>query len=243
MNLEQQENKFNFSIHWDWLKMFLRRNMFLHQLVMAWRSRKTPYLMVKKGETKICIEGYPRSSNSYLVRMFRLANNTPFGCHICHHTHSIHSVRKAIKFKIPVLIIIRNPIDAIISNCFYVGKFNRQIISIEINKYLDFYSWVSKNLDKIVLVKFEGTISNFNLVITKLNKRFDTKFNTFLDEKKANLQVIQEIQNNSPNKDDPYKIPIQNNLRKKMSDSLRLRVANHPKIKKALNLYYSLTNQ
>ena len=67
---EDQKDNFELSIICDWLKLFLKRNMFLHQLVMAWKSKQNPRLMVVKGKTKICIEGYPRSANSYLVRMF-----------------------------------------------------------------------------------------------------------------------------------------------------------------------------
>ena len=139
------------------------------------------------------------------------------------------------------MVTIRHPIDSISSTCYHNGKFGDQNISIEIEKYLDFYSWISNHIEEIVLVKFEDIISNFNLVIKELNERFGTKFNLFFDENKAKLRVMEEIRNTSPNKDDPYKIPIPNRLRKKMNGYVRSKVENHPKIKKALDLYYVLT--
>lgn len=242
---EDQKDNFEFSIVWDWLKFFLKRNMFLHQLVMAWKAKQNPRLMVVKGKTKICIEGYPRSANSYSVRMFKLANNIP-PVQICHHSHSIHIVKKAVKFRIPVLVVIRNPIDAITSLCIArkgIKGVSNQNITIHIFEYLDFYSWISKHLDKVVLCSFEDVISNFNLVIAKLNDRFGTEFNAFFSEERGKLQVFQEAKNDSPHKNNHFRTPLPDSRRQRISDSVRLRVAKHPKIKLALDLYYVLKNR
>lgn len=49
---EDQKDDFEFSIICDWLKLFLKRNMFLHQLVKPWKAKQNPRLMVVKGKTK-----------------------------------------------------------------------------------------------------------------------------------------------------------------------------------------------
>ncbi|MFX0197327.1 MAG: hypothetical protein ACFFCW_14480 [Candidatus Hodarchaeota archaeon] len=242
---EDQKDNFELSIICDWLKLFLKRNMFLHQLVMAWKAKQSPRLIVVKGKTKICIEGYPRSANSYLVRMFKMANNIP-PVQICHHSHSIHIVKKAVKFRIPVLVVIRNPIDAITSLCIArkgIKGVSNQNITIHIFEYLDFYSWISKNLDKVELCSFENVISNFNLVIAKLNDRFGTEFNGFFNEDRGKQQVFQEAKNDSPYKNDYCRSPLPDSLRKRISDSIRLKVAKHPKIRLALDLYYVLIDE
>lgn len=243
---EEQKGNFKFSIICDWLKLFLKRNMFLHQSVVAWKAKQIPRLMVVKGNTNICIEGYPRSGNSYLVRMFKLANNNIPPEQICHHSHSIHAVKKAVEFRLPVLVVIRNPIDAITSLCIArEGNkgISNQNITIHILEYLDFYSWISKHLDKIELCSFEDVISNFNSVIAKLNDRFGTEFNAFFSEERGKLQVFQEAKNDSPHKNNHCRSPLPDNLRQRISDSVRLKVAKNPKIRLALDLYYVLRDE
>ena len=155
-------------------------------------------------------------------------------------------VKKAVKFRIPVLVVIRNPIDAITSLCISrkgIKGVSNQNITIHIFEYLDFYSWISKNLDKVELCSFEDVISNFNMVIAKLNDRFATEFNAFFSEERGKLQVFQEAKNNSPYKNDYCRSPLPDSLRKRISDSVRLKVAKHPKIRLALDLIYVLRDE
>ncbi len=76
------------------IRSLLRRNLFFVSLRLRSRGENPKDYIVKKDVTDICIDGYPRSANSFSVRMFQQANPDT---HIAHHTHSIANIQKAIK--------------------------------------------------------------------------------------------------------------------------------------------------
>ena len=76
-------------------------------------GRKYPanYISTNK-DTQICIEGFPRSGNTYSVSAFKLANK---GIKISHHLHVPAQVLLAVQYQIPTIVVIRNPLDAVTS--------------------------------------------------------------------------------------------------------------------------------
>jgi hypothetical protein len=110
----------------------LKRSEWLHQAVMRWKSRRTSSLLVVPGRTEVVVEAFPRSSNLFMVRMPKAANPGLADESICHHTHSIHSVKREVRAGVPVLMIIRNLADAIISLCIARSNFSPAFVSIAI---------------------------------------------------------------------------------------------------------------
>ena len=61
----------------------------------------------------LCIEGFPRSGNSFAVGAVEHAQSTPI--QIAHHTHVPANAMRACEWDIPTLVLVREPKDAVIS--------------------------------------------------------------------------------------------------------------------------------
>jgi len=228
------------------IKFFLSKNYYLHQFYIYIKSRKIPNLTVNK-KTKICIEAFPRSGNSWTARVFRhLLDLPPYTDIICHHTHSPHTVRKSLNLNIPTLVIIRNPIDAI-SSVLLFRKFHtkplKDMISLQIKKYIFFYSIIKKYSDKIVIIKFEQIFSDFNKVIKKLNNFYGTTFPLIKNLNELSRKLKEEILLNSPNRDDPMRLPIPTKERKVKKAEIINLIKENLEIKKALKLYHKILDK
>jgi len=63
--------------------------------------------------TDVCIEGFPRSANSFTVGAFRHAQPEPV--QVAHHTHVPANAMRACAWRIPTVALVRSPYDAIVS--------------------------------------------------------------------------------------------------------------------------------
>ena len=74
-------------------------------------SRRFRKVMVHEN-TDICIEGFPRSANSFAVRAFPIANPN---IKVSSHIHVTMQIIKAVNLSIPVLFLLRDPLDSLSS--------------------------------------------------------------------------------------------------------------------------------
>jgi len=225
----------------QWVKLYLQRSSWLYQRVMEWRSRYAPSLLVARGSTKIVIEAFPRSANSFSVRLFRCANPDVDPDRISHHSHIVSNVKHAVKWGIPAVVVIRNPIDAIASNMIAVDDTSDAMGRLLARKYLDFYEWVEKNRQEVVLLRFEEmTDGRFKRASEQINERFGTRFRTDFDEAELARAAREAIEQGSPHRANDARVPIPTEFRSAIYAELRPRVASNPAVQKAMKLYQRL---
>lgn len=226
---------------WQWAKLYLQRNAWLYQRVMRWKSRRTPSLLVTRGSTRIVIEAFPRSANSFSVRLFRCANPEIDPDEISHHAHIIANVKHAVRWGIPAVVVIRNPVDAIVSNMIAVEDSSDGMIRLLTRKYRDFYEWVEQNRDAVVLLRFEDmTDAKFRSASQRINERFGTDFRTDFDEAELAEAAREAIKKGSPHRGNDARVPIPTGFRSELSSELRPRVLNHASVRDAELLYERL---
>ena len=216
------------------IKNFLRKSLFLVSWRLRTRGEKPKAYIVKKGVTDICIDGYPRSANSFSVRMFRQANPE---AKIAHHTHSVANLNKALKHNIPVVVLIRDPEQAIVSS---VIAHKKNDIDLEVSRYIDFYNWVYERIDTMVIADFNQVINDFNAVILNVNKHFDKSFFLLVDIKKADSQVKDDIEKRCERlgQSETFHIkPIPTNGRNEIKEKFHDSVLSHPGFREARKLY------
>src|SRR5215210_9212094 len=63
--------------------------------------------------TQFVIEGFPRSGNTFAVVAFEQAQRETF--RIAHHLHAPAQVMLAARWRIPALVLVRKPTDAVLS--------------------------------------------------------------------------------------------------------------------------------
>ncbi|MEM9164920.1 MAG: hypothetical protein AAGC54_17860, partial [Cyanobacteria bacterium P01_F01_bin.4] len=118
----------------------------------------------------ICIEGFPRSANSFFARAFRLYNPT---AKAAHHMHAPMQVIKATEYGLPCAVLIRNPIDAIAS----VLVVDRTLSTrFAIQSYINFYERVWPVRDKVIVSDFKDTTTCPHRTIERINQRYGTSF-------------------------------------------------------------------
>ena len=180
------------------------------------------------AQTQLCVEGFQRSGNSYFINFFKMVN---VDVDIAHHYHSAVQIVKAAKQKIPTVLLIRTPKDAIASLLTWDDRLS---IKTAIASYIQFYQKVLPLKQYCLVVHFEELIKGIDPIISKINQRFETDFSTtsFSTEHQTSLLNKGEFIHN-----DLQTSPYPNQLKENQNNTYRLQVERHKNYQKALNLY------
>jgi hypothetical protein len=167
------------------LRLVSQRNFWLVEL-RTWLFKRDLRILVDKERTHLCIEGYPRSANSFCTRLFWLANPEERN-HVAHHTHAIGSIARALRFRIPVILLVRNPVDAIVSACMYKGT---EFLDYYVRHYIAFHKWLIQRKSQVVVAEFGLATTNFNEIIDRVNKKYGVAFNRVVDLKETQEKLL-----------------------------------------------------
>lgn len=124
--------------------------------------------------TTLVIEGFPRSGNTFAVVAFRESQTREV--RLAHHYHAPAQVILGVKWRVPTLVLVRDPIDAVTSLVIRHPE-----ISLEqgLKEYIWFYSRVFPYREEYVVGAFQVVISDFGSVISQINKKYGTRFDIF----------------------------------------------------------------
>lgn len=151
--------------------------------------------------TDICIEGFPRSANSFAVGAFEHAQTNPVT--IAHHTHVPANAMRACKWGIPTIVLVRSPYDAIVS--VVALKKESQLVEDGVSEpaqLVSFRDWVRtwcefyrtlnafRNRDYLVVAPFSLVIHDMGHVIEQVNRHSETDFRLF-EHTEENVDIVQ----------------------------------------------------
>lgn len=142
---------------------------------MEWYVKARPHLLpqsVQQG-TELVIEGFSRSANSYALAAFWLANPRRA---VAHHLHTPASIVLGAARGLPVLVLVRNPRDAVASA---LVQFPELRASRALHRYAQFYERIEPVIDRVVVASFETVVSDFGAVINRVNARFGSSFQPY----------------------------------------------------------------
>ena len=140
--------------------------------------------VVERGDP-VCIEGYPRSANTFACDAFVLAQgkslaNVPtegYPIPMGNHFHSPAQFHLAKKYGVPALLVLREPMDAALSwVVFSDGDMGPEAT---LRSYVEFHKSLPDIADAFVIAPFEEVTTDFGKSITRLNQRFGTDFTPF----------------------------------------------------------------
>ena len=152
------------------------------------RYGEKKHLLINE-KTKIVIEGFERSANTFAVVAFLHAQKEPVS--VAHHLHIPAQVLAGIKRKLPVLVLIRNPADAIKSLKIMYPDMN---VDNALKRYIRFYDIIASSIDSVVIGKFEDVITDYGSVIQKINEKFDSEFGLFNHTAEEELVIFKEVE-------------------------------------------------
>ena len=153
-------------------------------------ARKDRARVVTPG-TQLVIEGFPRSANSFARVAFNRAQKGTV--RIATGLHVPAQVIRASRWRIPTLVLIRRPKDAVLSFAI------RDPISVDqaLRYYLSFYETLEEYRDAYVLGLFEEVTEDFGEVIRRINNRFGTTFSPFSHDERNVDGVFARIEKNA----------------------------------------------
>lgn len=142
-----------------------------------WKLKENRHLqrrVVRRGDAAV-IEGFPRSANTFASVAFSMSQQSAvlFG----NHFHSPAQFQLARKYKVPALLLMREPLDAAKSYVLFSGG---RITAIEaLLRYIGFHTPLIDIQGSFVVARFEEVISDFSKPIERLNSQFNVNFSTF----------------------------------------------------------------
>ncbi len=119
------------------------------------------------SRTDICIEGYPRSGNTYFVEAFEHWNPRS---KVAHHSHHACNVKRAIKDGLPAVIRLRKPESAAASVIVWDGLL---LHGVPLMAYAAFYSTLWRYRENLPVLNFDYAVNHPEVCI---NRRFGTGF-------------------------------------------------------------------
>lgn len=177
-------------MNFTYAKRYLRNNFFfktpLYLTYFKYFIDRHKELLIN-NETEYLIEGFPRSGNSFLVFYLKQLSKK---ISIASHTHHPAHVFKAIKDKKKIIIVIRDPIDAIVSLYLF---YNKEIyFNLLINEYISFYKAIQKFKNKFIIIEFKNIIKNPKKVIKMINSRNKEKLKYAYPDKKKIFRKLKK---------------------------------------------------
>jgi hypothetical protein len=123
--------------------------------------------------TDLVIEGFPRSANTYALAAFTCANGP--GTVVASHLHAASSVAQGVRRGLPVIVVLRDPLDACAS------LLQRQPVraSSALRAYVRFHERVRPLAGDVVLSDFAVTTGAFGATLEAVNRRFGTTFSPY----------------------------------------------------------------
>ena len=178
------------------MKKILKSNIFLFKLwFYLYRKNRGLNPSFFNENTMFYLDGYPRSGNTFAVSLSSSIYGREF---IVHHLHAIAPIKIALKKKIPVFILVREPKEAITSHYLKTFSLNHETIPKKINngllkkltvEYSNYYEFVIKNKFNLEIIFFKDLIRNPLNFVSKLNSIvFNNKFE--LDFVKLNNLIV-----------------------------------------------------
>jgi len=145
---------------------------------------------ISNSESDICIEGFPRSGNTYFVSAFFSWNR---GIAVAHHSHLAGSAKYAIRREIPTVILVREPQDAVASVMAWDGLLWAPVALLS---YIHFYRVLWKYRQKFLVLSFDDVTQRPDECVQIINRRFNTtflceEFSVLVDERiRARLKTV-----------------------------------------------------
>jgi len=125
------------------------------------------------SETGLCIEAPPRSGNSFFVMGFGMANPD---VRLAHHHHVAAQVHRAMQLEVPVIALLRNPLDSALAKAAPGDK--PFLVGTTLRRWVSFWRGIQNEMDSIVVARFEDVTSDPSAIIQRINTKYSTGFST-----------------------------------------------------------------
>lgn len=215
---------------------FLVRHPFLFYAYYSRHPRCSD--RVVKHDTELVIEGFPRSANTFALFAFQKAQDQPV--RIAHHLHAQSQIELGVRYGLPVITLIREPIGAVTS---LVTRHPENGVKESLLQYLKFYSSVAKLAEQVVIAEFDTVINDYGSIIRRVNTKFGTRFLLYYNTPALDDQIFAEIDALNLEKEQGaiHQLARPSQQKKSLLESRKPEVSSHPLIGAATELFNALS--
>lgn len=209
-------------------------------LLPLFRLFKKRYPCYAIQNANICIEGFPRSGNSFFVTAFQQWNPR---VSVAHHSHLASNAKYSVKQDKPTVILIREPAEAIASAIAWDGRDRRVLPGVGLITYVIFYQSLHKYRQKILFLDFHEAVTQPDKCIEKINQHFGVNFNANEFTEKENNRLRNVLANQDMHKKrSDLSSSLPNERKGKLKMAILPEITTHPLFKRAQTLYDKYTN-
>ncbi len=157
---------------------------------MAWARRHYAGtgIRVLGRDTEVVIEGFGRSGSTFAVDAFESAQARPIA--IAHHTHAAAQVIEAARRDLPTLVLVREPMDAVLAHMVRRGIGPRPPLVA----WIRYHRAILPYRERVVLGRMSALSTDLDRMIRAVNERFGTAFAEFQPTKQNVSQVFEGIE-------------------------------------------------
>jgi hypothetical protein len=143
-------------------------------------------------DTELVIDGFMRTASTFAVVAFQISQPRPV--RLAHHLHAPAQVLEAVRRRIPVLVTVREPEDAVISTAIWEPHVG---VHAALAAYVRFYSALLTSRSALVVGDYRRVTSDYASVIAEVNDRFGTSFALFDGTEAATAECFAIIEDRS----------------------------------------------
>jgi hypothetical protein len=211
--------------------------LFLLPLFRLFKNRYPCYAI---PDATICIEGFPRSGNTFFVTAFHQWNPEST---VAHHSHLASNAKYSVKQHKPTVILIREPAEAIASAIAWDGRNRRVLPGVGLMAYIIFYQSLHKYRQEILFLDFNEAVNQPDKCIEKINQHFGVNFNAneFTEKENDRLRDVLANQDMQKQRSD-LSSSLPNERKGKLKTAILPEITTHSLFKRAQTLYEEYTN-
>jgi hypothetical protein len=185
-----------------------------------------------------CIEGLPRSANTFGTIAFVARNPT---AEIAHHVHLPMQFQRAVDLGVPCVVLIREPVGNLTS--LVIAGENDLSHDLAFRVYIHYYRRIAELRDRLSLCDFGEVSSDPSVIARRLNERFGTTFDAEpmgTEEQQGIRSLIEDAQEETHLR--PAHGTVPSEFKERLKPALRAELEKHPLLPTARALYDELSS-
>jgi hypothetical protein len=183
-----------------------------------------------------CIEGLPRSANTFGTMAFIERNPD---AKVAHHTHVPQQLRRAARIGVPCVVLIREPLGSLTS--LIIAGRDGLSHGLALRVYLHYHRLVSKLRDRLAICTFEEVRGDPAVIARRLNARFGTDFDARPTDERERQAVVDELARREQQADIPAThARVPDDRKERLKPKVREELRRHPLLPAAEAIYREL---
>lgn len=203
----------NFTSMWLYCRKWVKANLWpapsLFWPIALVRDRRWLF----SSGYDLLVDGFQRSGNTFTSVAFRLSQPE---LKIISHCHSPTYVIRSINAGKPVCVVVRNPVESIVSWILYSGL----DLDNGIDDYILYYQPLLRHLSGMAVVDFKDVVSDFGVAVDRVNQRFGLNLRRPICDEAFVASVRAKI-NSGLWTSDPLRIPLPSKERQMLAPAIR----------------------